>query len=195
MKCIERLLIYENIYRIYFHNECSFFPLSFRHIIKSEFIMLGNLLAKKDKGASKKRSSHPSRSCKGLSLHLAVSTRVCSKNCIIACHAHALSIGPQRRRISIVVHFRPAVIAWLPVIVYCTPNHYSGICRICEHTSITLSQPYLYSESCILSLFCASFRASFRACVSAHCIVFVPNMEIRNLGLYRMVKAYLTGAT
>lgn len=109
----------------------------------------GNYQQNNLKGASKMRSLHPSRSQRhwlecshalACRLHRGISVVVCSENCEIRCLVLALTLVSLRQRILIVVHFRPAVLVWLPLGVYSVPSHIFGSCGVCNHTPTTLFQ-------------------------------------------------------
>lgn len=60
--------------------------------------------------------------------------------------------GSSEIRVSLAGHSHPIVVVLLPAVIYSAPNHHSKICRVCKHTSTTLSQPHSYFESRAFSL-------------------------------------------
>lgn len=101
--------------------------------------------------------------------------------------ARALSIEPLRRKISIVGQCRLLIITLFPAVICSLRNDDSQICGACEHTSITVSRPYSYSESRALPL-----QKTLHGIVSGAVLeggVFAQNLKDWNCGLYITVKA------
>lgn len=171
---------------------CTAFTLIMRAVLSLIFsVRLGGRFPYPGKFISKKKNIEASKGMKPTSVAQlghshALSVCVYSKRCVIRSHVRSLTIGPLRQKTSIVVDFRPAVIAWLPALVHMIPNHNFWIGRVCKHTPATPSQPYSLSR--IFSLL-GPFPARVPGTAG---IVFAQNMEVRNRDSHAMVKGRQT---
>lgn len=101
-------------------------------------------IKKQDERASKNeaRVPHVPQSYSRASPNRGVSVHARPQSREVRCRACALTMRPQRRRISIVGHFRAPIVAWFPAVIYFVPKHDSGICGAFERASTGLSQCY-----------------------------------------------------